>query len=153
MVICLQRGADLHVSQLRPLPLAVSCFSKIQIGFTFLVTEDPGSPGKSAVKWVCLCACVLRSASEQSVMQAVGTGANGESEPSGDKDCRGGNDSWSGVECDGQESALSLDISRGIEENALRDAIYRSSRSGWTSGDRGSARQTQVSARCRQGPL
>jgi len=37
MVICLERGADLHMVQLMPLPLAVFCFSKIQIGFTFLV--------------------------------------------------------------------------------------------------------------------
>ena len=37
MVICLERGADLHMSQLMPLPLTVSCFNKIQIGFTFLV--------------------------------------------------------------------------------------------------------------------
>ena len=35
MVICLEQGADLHIAQLMPLPLAVSCFSKIQIGFTF----------------------------------------------------------------------------------------------------------------------
>jgi len=34
MVICLERGAELHIAQLIPLPLAVSCFSKIQIGFT-----------------------------------------------------------------------------------------------------------------------
>jgi len=33
----LSGGADLHTAQLIPLPLAVSCFSKIQIGFTFLV--------------------------------------------------------------------------------------------------------------------
>jgi len=37
MVICLERDADLHMAQLVPLPLAVSCFSKIQICFTFLV--------------------------------------------------------------------------------------------------------------------
>jgi len=37
MVVCLERGADLHMAQLMPLPLTVSCFSKIQIGFTFLV--------------------------------------------------------------------------------------------------------------------
>ena len=41
MVICLERGADLHVAQLTPLPLTVSCFSKIQIGFTFLVLAHP----------------------------------------------------------------------------------------------------------------
>ena len=46
VVICLQRGAGLHMAQLMPLPLTVSCFSKIQIRFTFLV---PGSPGKRAV--------------------------------------------------------------------------------------------------------
>ena len=43
------------VSQLMPLPLTVSCFSKIQIGFTFLVPAYPGSPGKGCV---CVCACV-----------------------------------------------------------------------------------------------
>ena len=52
MVICLERGADLHMAQLMPLPLTVSCFSKIQIGFTFLVPAYPGSPGKRAVKRV-----------------------------------------------------------------------------------------------------
>jgi len=43
MVICLERGADLHVAQRIPLPLTVSCFSKILIGFTFLVLAHPGS--------------------------------------------------------------------------------------------------------------
>ena len=59
MVICLERGADLHMAQLMPLPLTVSCFSKIQIGFTFLVPAHPGSPGKRAVKWVCMCVIFL----------------------------------------------------------------------------------------------
>ena len=59
MVICLERDADLHMTQLMPLPLTVSCFSKIQIGFTFLVPAHPGSPGKRAVKRVCVCVCVL----------------------------------------------------------------------------------------------
>ena len=53
MVICLKRGADLHMAQLMPLPLTVSCFSKIEIGFTFLVPAHPGSPRKRDVKWVC----------------------------------------------------------------------------------------------------
>ena len=61
MVICLERGADLHMFQLMPLPLTVSCFSKIKIGFTFLVPAHPGSPGKRAVKRVCVCVCVLSS--------------------------------------------------------------------------------------------
>jgi len=33
VVICLEQGADLHMARLMPLPLTVSCFSKIQIGF------------------------------------------------------------------------------------------------------------------------
>ena len=49
MVICLERGADLHTAQLMPLPLTVSCFSKIQIGFTFLVPSHPGSLGQRAL--------------------------------------------------------------------------------------------------------
>jgi len=50
MAICLEQGADLHMAQLMPLPLTVSCFSKIQIGFTFLVLAQPGSPGQKAIK-------------------------------------------------------------------------------------------------------
>ena len=45
-----------------PLPLTVSCFSKIQIGFTFLVSAHPGSPGQRAVKRVCVCVCNALSA-------------------------------------------------------------------------------------------
>ena len=58
VVICLERGADLHTAQLMPLPLTVSCFSKIQISFTFLVPAHPGSAGQRAVKRVCVCVCV-----------------------------------------------------------------------------------------------
>jgi len=43
MVICLEQGAGLHMTQLMLLPLAVPCFSKIQIGFTFLALARPGS--------------------------------------------------------------------------------------------------------------
>ena len=46
------------MAQLMPLPLTVSYFSKIQIGFAFLVPAHPGSPGQRAVKRVCV--CVLR---------------------------------------------------------------------------------------------
>ena len=52
VVICLEQGAHLHMAQLMPLLLTVSCFSKIQIGFTFLVPAHPGCPGKRAVKRV-----------------------------------------------------------------------------------------------------
>ena len=57
MVICLERGADLHMAQLMPLPLTVACSSKIQIGFTFLVRDHLGSPGQRAVKQMCVCVC------------------------------------------------------------------------------------------------
>jgi len=49
VAICLERSADLHMSQLMPLPLTVSCFSIILIGFTILVPAHPGSPGQRAV--------------------------------------------------------------------------------------------------------
>ena len=57
MVICLEQDADLHMAQLMPLPLTVSCFNRIQTGFTFLVLAHPGSPRKRAVKRVCVCKC------------------------------------------------------------------------------------------------
>jgi len=57
VVICLEQCADLHMAQLMPLPLTDSCFSKIQIGFTFLVPAHLGSPGKRAIKRVCVCVC------------------------------------------------------------------------------------------------
>jgi len=56
MVICL----DLHMAQLMPLPLTVSCFSKIQTGLTFLVLAHPGSPGKRAVMGVCVCVILAK---------------------------------------------------------------------------------------------
>ena len=45
VVICLEGSADLHMAQLMPLPLIVSCFSKIQIGFTFH-SVSPGKKGR-----------------------------------------------------------------------------------------------------------
>ena len=60
MVICLERVADLHMPQLISLPLTVCCFSKIQIAFSFLVPAHPGSPGKRAVKRVCVCVSLVK---------------------------------------------------------------------------------------------
>jgi len=53
------RCADLHMAQLMPLPLTVSCFSKIQIGFICDLPVHPGSPGNRSVKRVCVCVCVI----------------------------------------------------------------------------------------------
>jgi len=58
VVTCLEQAADLHMAQLMPLLLTVSCFSKIQIGFTILVPAHPSSPGQRAVKRMCVCLCV-----------------------------------------------------------------------------------------------
>jgi len=53
-------SADLHIAQLMPMPLTHSLASeKSKIGFIFLLLAHPGSPGKRAVKWVCVCVCVL----------------------------------------------------------------------------------------------
>jgi len=69
VVICPERGADLHTAQLMPLPLTVSCFSKVQIGFSFLVPAHPGSPGKGPLNG---CVCVGRGhTSEVSILVAV----------------------------------------------------------------------------------
>ena len=62
VVMCLERGAHLHMAQLMPLPLTVSCFSKIQIGFTFLVLAHPGSLEKGPLNG---CVCVCRILCEQ----------------------------------------------------------------------------------------
>ena len=77
MVICLEQDADLHMIKLMPLPLTVSCFSKIQTGFTFLVPAHPGSPGKRAVKRVCVCVCeYIRQQKKQKVLEEMHTGGN-----------------------------------------------------------------------------
>ena len=56
MVICLERGADLHIAQLMPLPLTVSCFSKIQIlPFWYRLTRVVLDKGPLNV---CVCVCV-----------------------------------------------------------------------------------------------
>jgi len=59
VVVSLEQGADLHMAQLMPLPLTVSCYTKIQIGFTFLVPANLDSPGKRAIKRVCVCVYVI----------------------------------------------------------------------------------------------
>jgi len=57
VVVCLEQGADLHMAQLMPLPLAVFCFSKIYIGFTFLVPAHWVVPEKGPLNG-CVCVCV-----------------------------------------------------------------------------------------------
>jgi len=55
VVVCLEQGADLHTAQLMPLPLTISCFSKLQIGFTFLVPAHPGKKGKRSAYSITEC--------------------------------------------------------------------------------------------------
>jgi len=74
VVICLEQGADVHMAQLMPLSLTVSCFSKIQIGFTFLVPADLGSPGKRAIKRVCVCVFTAHDFSSSSLIHCFVVG-------------------------------------------------------------------------------
>ena len=61
MVICLERGADLHMAQLMPLPLTVSGFSKLQIGLPFWYRPTQVVPDKGPLNGcVCVCVCVGR---------------------------------------------------------------------------------------------
>ena len=62
MVICLEQGAYLHIAQLMPLPLTISCSSKIQISFTFVVLAHLSSPRQMAVKRLCVCVCACMRA-------------------------------------------------------------------------------------------
>ena len=59
VVICLERGADLHMAQLMPLLLTVSCFSKIQIGLPFWYRLTGVVPEKGPLNG-CVCACVSK---------------------------------------------------------------------------------------------
>ena len=68
MVICLELSADLQESQWIPLPLTVSCFNKIQIGFSFLLPAHLGSPGQRAIKRVHVCVwCGMHSCTQMTV--------------------------------------------------------------------------------------
>ena len=55
MVMFLERGADLHTAQLMPLPLTVSCFSKIQIGSLLWYRLTRVVPEKNAAERLCVC--------------------------------------------------------------------------------------------------
>jgi len=57
------------MTQLMPLPLTISCFSKIQISFNFLVPAQLGSPGKRTVK--CVCVCVVSSSKQCVVLYII----------------------------------------------------------------------------------
>jgi len=61
------------MAQLMQLPLTVSCFSKIQIGFTFLVLAHPGSPKQRAVKRVCVCVTLKEFVKEYMYLWRPGT--------------------------------------------------------------------------------
>jgi len=73
MVICLERGADLHVAQLMPLPLTHSQFGEFLQGLPMcfasvksrLVPAYPGSPGQRAVKRLCVCVNLSKLSEQQ----------------------------------------------------------------------------------------
>jgi len=70
---CLERVAALHMVQLMPLPLTVSCFTKIHIGFTFLVPADLGSPGKGPLNG---CVSAILEARQNNAVQYTHIHAN-----------------------------------------------------------------------------
>jgi len=59
MVVCLELGADMHMAQLMPLPLTVSCFSKIQIALPFWYRLTRVVPEKGPLNG-CVCVCVCQ---------------------------------------------------------------------------------------------
>ena len=60
IVICLELGADMHMAQLMPLPLTVSCFSKIQLGLPFWYWLTRVVPEKGPLnRCVCVCAAEM----------------------------------------------------------------------------------------------
>ena len=72
----LSGDADLHMVQLMPLPLTVSCFSKIQTGLTFLVPTVLGGPGQKAAKHVCVCVCACARACVRACVRACSGNSN-----------------------------------------------------------------------------
>ena len=59
MVICLERGADLYIAQLMPLPLTVSYFSKSRLVLPFWYRPTLVVPEKGPLNgYVCVCVCV-----------------------------------------------------------------------------------------------
>ena len=70
VVISLERGADLHMAQLVPLPLIVSCVNKIQIGFAFLVPAHPSSPGQRPLNG-CVCVYVCHRQRLNSLIASI----------------------------------------------------------------------------------
>jgi len=101
VVVCLEQGADLHMAQLMPLPLTVSCFSKIQIGFTFLVPAYLGSPGKGLLNG-CVCVCLVISFAwyaETRANQSLGSAKPGHIEPSDRSAAKKTDDCYHGEVC------------------------------------------------------
>ena len=60
-VICLERGADLHMAQLMPLPLTVSCYSKSRLVLPFWYRLTRVVPEKGPLNG-CVCVCVCARA-------------------------------------------------------------------------------------------
>jgi len=86
VVICLELGADLHMAQLMPLPLTLSCFIKIQIGFAFLVPAHPGSPGKGPLNGR-VCGSLLLSTGVEELTQTEHRSFLDESTPVVNEEC------------------------------------------------------------------
>ena len=85
VVICLQRGADLHMAQLTPLPLTVSCFSEIQTGLLFWYRLTRVVPGKDPLN---VCSVCLLSQSLRVVIGEISSGKHSMSWSISGKQCQ-----------------------------------------------------------------
>jgi len=105
-----------------PLPLTVSCFSEIQIGFTFLVPAHPGSPGQAAVK--CVCARMCESAGSRSWRDSRDVDRRGNTDyDSGGGNYRGGGGATasSNYHTDDTPATRRIDLRRPPRTSALHD--------------------------------
>ena len=61
MVICLGRGADMHMAQLMQLPLIISCASKSRLVLPFWYWLTLVVPDKGLINGCCCCAWIIIS--------------------------------------------------------------------------------------------
>jgi len=119
----------LYMAQLMPLPLTVSCFSKIQIDFTFLVPAHLGSPGKKAVKRMCVC---VYCAQFQQIMDALFVSFDASISVTSFNELSGSVFSWLEEYCKPQVSQqLPSHVALTCQQCCRESATFKKSTSNW----------------------